>query len=105
MKAPAAVWRVPMTEADLSRAVLDMARLFGWMGYHTWSSVHSRAGFVDWVFVRPPRVLMVELKAEKGKLTQEQVEWIFALGRCPGVETFVWRPTDLDDGTIEAILR
>jgi len=94
-----------MTESDLSRAVLDMARLFGWMGYHTWSSVHSTGGFPDWVFVRPPRVLFVELKRKGRNPTETQDAWLDALLDCPGVEVYIWRPADLDDGTIESVLR
>ena len=96
MKAPAAIWRVPMTESDLSRAVLDMARLFKWLPYHSWTSIHSAAGFPDWVFVRPPRVLFVELKSEVGKLTPAQANWIAALRDCP-VEVAVIRPSDCRD--------
>ncbi len=94
----------PMNEADLSVAVLDMARLFGWKGYHSWSSVHSPAGFPDWVFLRPPRLVFIELKREIGKLTTKQAEWIYDLSRCPGVEVYVFRPSDLDSGAIRKVL-
>jgi hypothetical protein len=94
-----------MSEADLSRAVQDIARLFRWRLFHSWTSVHSPAGFPDLVLCRPPRLLMVELKREAGKLTQAQAEWMFDLGRCEGVEAAIWRPSDLDSGLIERTLR
>ena len=87
----------PMSEAELSSLVLDLARLLKWkLRYHTWNSQHSAAGFPDLVLVRPPRVLFVELKSEVGKLTPAQANWIAALRDCP-VEVAVIRPSDCRD--------
>ncbi len=52
-------------------------------------------GFPDLVLVKN-RVLMVELKAGKGKATPDQVDWLDAL-QFAGIETHVWRPADFDD--------
>lgn len=54
-------------------------------------------GFPDLVLVRPPRVIFAELKSEKGSLALEQEDWFTQLCACDGVETYLWRPRDLDD--------
>ena len=33
-----------VSERDLAGYVADVARTFGWLRYHTWSSKHSPAG-------------------------------------------------------------
>lgn len=88
---PAAILRE--TEAQFQAKVIQWARLNGWMHYHTHDSRRSPEGFPDLVLVRPPEIVYVELKSEKGKLTTRQQVWIGALEAC-GQETFVWRPSD-----------
>ena len=85
-----------VNEKQLDAAVRELATLFGWLRYHTFDSRRSPRGFPDLVLVRPPRLIAAELKAENGRLTAKQAEWLDALGRCPGIETYVWRPQDLD---------
>jgi hypothetical protein len=56
-------------------------------------------GFPDLVLVRPPRLILAELKAnpetqKAGRPSDEQSEWLRQLGLVPGVEVYVWRPTD-----------
>lgn len=92
-----------MSERDFARVVIDAAKLLGWRVYWSWSSVHSPAGFPDLVLVRPPRVVFAELKSERGRLSVWQRETIDLLGQCPGVETYVWRPSDWRE--LERILR
>ena len=95
------------SEGDLLAFVRRTARLSGWMAYHTAYSVQSEPGFPDMVLVRPPRVIFAELKTGKGRLTAGHVgrsgrwvtgqqEWLEALRQCPGVETYLWRPADVD---------
>jgi hypothetical protein len=110
-----------------------LALAYGWMGYHTHRSQHSPAGFPDLCLVHPSAGLLkfAELKRERrGKRddpTPAQVEWLDALESVeraavyldtyreaeaptygaspPIVEVHLWRPSDLLDGSIEAILR
>ncbi len=93
-----------MTEADFQRQIIDLARLHGWkvahfrparteQGWRTPVSADGK-GFPDLVLVRG-RVLFVELKSAKGRLTYEQHEWLDALTRA-GAEVHVWRPDDFD---------
>ena len=88
----------PITEREFTTQVRDLARLFGWLRYHTWLSQHSSAGFPDEVLVRPPRVIFAELKSESGHLSGDQEEWLDALARC-GQEVYLWRPPMLDSIT------
>ena len=86
-----------MTEKELDAAIRHIAGLCGWLRYHTYRSIRSPAGFPDLVLVRPPRVIFAELKSETGTATTAQDEWLDTLRQCPGVETYLWRPSDLDD--------
>jgi hypothetical protein len=85
-----------ITEKAWLAQVLELADVFGWEHYHAWVSVRSAPGFPDCVLVRPPRALFVELKSEKGKTTPAQDQWLELLAGCPGVEVFVWKPSDFD---------
>lgn len=84
------------TEKEFQAQVIKAAALLRWTVYHTWLSKHSTAGFPDLVLVRAPRVIVAELKAELGKLTPAQEHWRAEFAGCPGVEYFVWRPSDWD---------
>lgn len=82
---------------------MDVARLYGWRIAHFHDSrrqvkpgvfVGDRdaAGFPDLVLVRSPELLVIELKREVGKVTDEQYAWLHALASC-GVEVMVVRPS------------
>lgn len=64
-----------MNEAILQDAVLDMAKALGWLTYHTHDSRHSAAGFPDLTLLRPPRLIMAELKGDGGKISDSQLAW------------------------------
>lgn len=85
-----------ITEKQLQRQVIDFAKLMGWKHYFTWRSIHSPAGFPDLVLVRPPRILFIELKAGKNKLSPEQKEWLELLRAC-GLPAFCFYPEDWDE--------
>jgi hypothetical protein len=92
-----------VTEAQFLRQVLHLAALFSWRAYHPQLSKWSERGWPDVALVRPPRFVLAELKSEKGKITPQQQDWLDDLSRCPGVESFVWRPSDFE--AIVEILR
>ena len=90
-----------MTEKAWTAHVRALATTCGWMVSHSWLSVHSPSGFPDLVLVRPQpdgagRVIFAELKTERGTLRGTQFQWLEALAACPGVETYIWRPSDRD---------
>jgi len=85
----------PISEKQFQAQVLDVARLFGWSAYHPMLSKWSERGWPDLALVRPPRLVFAELKNEKGKTTDHQDRWLGLLRGCPGVEVFLWRPSDI----------
>ena len=94
---------VAMRERELYENVRALALALGWLVYHTYDARRSYAGFPDVILVRPPRLVVAELKSERGRLRSEQRVWLEALAAC-GIETHVWRPSDWLSGAIEAVL-
>ena len=80
-------------EAQLLKQVRQAARHGGWLCYHTYDSRLSEPGFPDLVLVRPPELLFVELKSDRGRIRPEQREWIDAL-REAGQTAWVVRGPD-----------
>jgi hypothetical protein len=86
----------PLTEAQWQNVVVHYAKIFSWRIYHTHISFGSAKGFPDLVLVRPPRLIFVELKSDKGKVKPEQLDWLTEL-HASRAETYVWRPMDVED--------
>lgn len=92
-----------MTEAEFQHAVEHLARLGGWLRYHSrpsqvrpgvWRTNYSGdAGFPDLVLLRD-RLILAELKTDRGRPTPDQLAWL-ARARAAGIEAYLWRPTDL----------
>lgn len=100
---PALLW----TESEFQSNVVRVAKSLGFgLVYHTHDSRRSAAGFPDLVLVHPARgrVLFVELKAQHGRVSAEQEQWINGL-RTAGLFAEVWRPSDYVGGRIMDILR
>lgn len=104
-----------MSEDDLLRAVLDLARLFGLKTAHfrpaqaksgNWITAvqGDGKGYPDLTIVGPGGVLFRELKSTRGVLAPKQREWMMRL-RSAGMDAAVWRPADLVEGVIERELR
>ncbi len=92
-----------LSEKHFQAQVVELARLSGWLTYHTHDSRHSQAGFPDLVMVRAPRVVFAELKSESGRIRPGQGQWLEALGDSESVEARLWRPSDWPE--IEEALR
>lgn len=95
-----------MTEAELQKAVVDLARRYGWITYHVPDSRRVTArGCPDLIMINEAqaRVMFAELKTAKGKLRPEQTFWIGVL-KAAGIEVHVWRPDDLVE-VIPKVLR
>lgn len=103
-----------MSERDLQRTIIATARYLGWRCAHfgramtrsgEWVTPTQAdgAGFPDLVLVRE-RVVYVELKSAKGRLSPRQREWMQALVAA-GQEVYVWRASDWNEGTIERVLQ
>jgi hypothetical protein len=91
-----------VSEKQWQRTVEELARLRGWLRYHTRDSRGSEPGFPDLVLVRGRRLLFVELKTAKGKPSPEQLLWMNALRETPA-EVYLWRPADWVD--VQRILK
>lgn len=87
---------IPITEHKFLAQVIQLAKLYGWETYHPWLSVYSAAGWPDLALVRPPRLILVECKTEKGRVRTAQERWLSLLRQCPGIEVYLWRPSDLE---------
>ncbi len=99
------------TEKQFAQTVINMARAYGWIVGCTHDSRKSEPGEPDLRMVHPDqrRVIFAELKTEKGRLSKGhwnlrqtrwlpgQDDWLEALRQCPGVETYLWRPSDMDE--------
>lgn len=92
-----------MSEAVLDSHVTKLARMLGWWRFHPFDSRRSQAGWPDLVLLRPPQILLRELKADKGQISPEQQQVLDMLAAC-GLDVGIWRPRDLHDGTIAAEL-
>ena len=101
-----------MKETDFQRTVIEMAQALGWWVVHFRASMNARgywstavqgdgAGWPDLILVKPPRFMVAELKGDKGKLSLEQAVWGEILEQIPGIEYYVWRPSD----DVESILK
>lgn len=82
-----------MLEKEFQAQVVDLARRLGWTIYHTFNSRRSAHGFPDLVLVRE-RIVYLELKREKGALTDDQKRWLRLLTAAGG-QAYVARPRDL----------
>ena len=85
-----------ISEKQFTQQIKELCKMFGWLYYHTHRSQFSPAGFPDVVAVLAvdKRVVYVELKSEKGKLSHDQRLWLWHLAAA-GQEVYVWRPDDL----------
>jgi len=99
------------SEASFLTTVLQFAKVYGWRTAHFRPGMNRRGewqtavggdgkGFFDIVLVRE-RLVVVETKVGRNKLTVDQEAWLEAYKRA-GVECYVWWPTDWDE--IENVL-
>jgi hypothetical protein len=109
-----------MLESDLLATVLDLAQANGWLCHHEYISKvaprgrkgakRTNPGYPDIIAFRtqhnPLQVygIAIELKKAGETPTREQMNWL-TLYRRMGFRTYVWRPSDLNSGLIEAVLR
>ncbi|HLI51905.1 MAG TPA: VRR-NUC domain-containing protein [Thermomicrobiaceae bacterium] len=105
-----------MTESQLQDAIAECARMLGYLVAHFrpartatgWRTAtqYDATGFPDLVLVSDGqhRLLFVECKRERGRLSGEQAFWCTMLAAA-GQEFYVWRPADWLDGTVETVLR
>lgn len=116
-----------MSEAQLQATIVGsdrrpgLAPVLGWMVHHACGVRQQRAdgstrhltpiqgvpGYPDLTLLHTvvPALIVAELKAYDGRLPPAQRLWGDRLAVVPGVLYAVWRPLDLIEGRIEALLR
>lgn len=97
-----------MTEAEFQSAVIEVARLRGWLVMHQrpaqirpgrWATaIQGDAGFPDLVLARPRvgELVFAELKREKGRVSVMQRVWLRTLA-ATGAEAYLWYPSDMPE--------
>ena len=103
-RAPYTVIEDAVSEADWQRTITDYLTLRGWLWWHPlpartatgWhTATQGTPGWPDLTAVRDGRLVLIELKSKRwGKLSPAQERWIAALRQVPGIEVYVWRPSD-----------
>ena len=92
VRAPAPPPPAGCSEARFQAAVVALAERSGWAWFHVYNSRRCPPGFPDLVLVRPPVLILAELKTDTGRVTRPQADWLELLGRVPGVRVRLWRP-------------
>jgi len=87
----------PISEKTFQAHVRELAEPLGWTALATWKSLHSPKGQPDLWLIRPPRFIAAELKKEGGQPSIDQATVLEQLSECPGVEAYLWRPSDWDE--------
>lgn len=82
-----------MNEADFQRRITDYCDLLGLKWHHETDSRKSPAGFPDLVILGDGGVIFAELKADRGRVTPAQNDWLMRLSTA-GAESYLWRPKD-----------
>jgi len=90
------------SEKAFQARVLELAAVTGWHSYHTYDSRRSQAGYPDLTLVRGTRLIFVELKTQRGRMSPAQRAWREVLLATGKVEYYCWRPADWPE--IEQVL-
>ena len=94
-----------MTEAQLQKMIVDLARLSGWLCFHIYDSRKSMgAGFPDLVLVhtRTGRVIFAEIKSASGRISPAQHVWLRLLSLQS--EVYTWTPAQWESDAIRRVL-
>jgi len=98
--------KIPLTEAQFQKQVTDLATRLGWSWLHVermgneqgrWRTPVSGplgTGWPDLVLIRRGSLIFAELKAQRGQMTQAQIEVMTVLERTHSY--FLWRPSDFN---------
>src|SRR5262245_57483207 len=96
------------SEEGFLQAVIDLAKLRGWLCHHSRPALSRRGrwathlagdpGLPDLVLVRgatgsgAARLILAEIKSDKGRVSRVQHAWLTAL-RATAAEVYLWRPS------------
>ena len=100
-----------MKESDFQNTIIEYAHLRGWMVAHFRTARIQRRdgsvyyatpvqadgeGFPDLIMLRGLEMVIAEIKADKGILSEAQRDWIQLWGQVTK-DVYVWRPKDWDE--------
>jgi hypothetical protein len=96
-----------VTEAELRAAVVKLAHQHGWLVFSLPMAklrrpVKNATGYPDLTLARNGEVLWLELKTERGQLSDDQLRWQRTL---PDLRWHVVRPMDYITGFLDTLLR
>ena len=98
-----------MNEAAFSRIIVAHAEDKRWKVYGIRNTKaggllsKSGLGFPDLLMLRDGRLMVVELKTDRGKFRAGQQSWLSSFAYA-GIESYVWRPKDWFAGRIHPLL-
>ena len=78
----------PLTEKQFQAQVVQLAKLCGWLVYHTFDSRRSAPGFPDLRMIRAGVLLAIELKVGNNRCSPQQFAWLSAF-RAAGIRAEV----------------
>lgn len=90
-------------ETAFGQRVCDIARRAGWKENHTyrarlrdgsWRTTTTGVGFPDHLFIKPGRLVVLELKMPGNTTSDEQDEWLALFASLPGCVAAVAYPAD-----------
>lgn len=99
-----------LTEKQFSQQIEDLLKLYGWRWCHFrpaktkygWrTALSGHQGFPDYIATKSSRLIIFEIKSEKGKMSNDQLLWYLALNLVSGsshgcISVYIWRPSDFD---------
>lgn len=96
-----------MSEAELTRDIMALADSLGLLWHHCPDSRRCKGnrGFPDLVIAGPGGIIFAEVKGPDGETSAEQDLWGWTISDRKPARWRLWRPADLEDGTIERELR
>jgi hypothetical protein len=89
-----------MREADFQKNVVELAQITGWRIHHDRGDyrecIAGDPGFPDLVIARRGLVHFMELKSDRGVVSEHQRAWIEELRVGARYSVGVYRPSDID---------
>ncbi len=93
-----------ITEKEFQSQVRDLSKILHVEKYyHPFLSKWSEKGYPDITIIKVPKLIFLELKTDKGKVTPAQQEWNDLLNQCKTIEAHIVRPSDFE--SIVSMLR
>lgn len=90
-------------EAEFQTSVFELCAELDLRVFHAYNHPRNAAGYPDLTIAGPRGVIWAELKMPRRRLYPAQWEWRDMLLKS-GQRVVVWKPWDLDNGTIRMAL-